>query len=270
MSTDTNTTIIGAIDPKSIPSVSPGTGTQDQQAVTGTDTETVGEVTTLSLSGLVRFAAYDPKTPTLPVLGGRVVPLCYKGKTVDKVFVPAKLANSCIEIPLLDKVQIAANMESLMPHVVAYLETVQDSIAKELHAAKVGEVQESSFSIGAILTKLEATTSSNRMSKEDAEQWFDTTVADNLAVLFADKFGMSDDPTEDEIDKLNSICAVYKKNLSALAGPKTSYKVEEAEMLKKVLELTDAKDSAIGTRMFNRLDKMITDAAITPAMIGLI
>lgn len=257
MSNSTNPASTGHIDPKSVPSVSPGTGDS-------------ADTVTLSPSGLCRFQAYDPKSPTAATLGGRMVSICYKGKKVDGELIAPKLANSCIEVPLIKTDEVKEQIEQLLPHVVSYLETVQDSIAKELHSRNTGEAeQEEAFNLSAILVKLEATTTTSRLSKEQAEQWFDSEVADNLAVLFADKFGISDNPSEAEIDKVAAICNVYRKNLSALAGPKTNYKVSEAQMLQKVLDMTDARDSVIGGRMYSRLDKMITDATITPAMIGL-
>jgi hypothetical protein len=239
-----------------------------------TETNTTVEISenladTVSVSGVATFKPYDPKSPTAPVVGGRVVKCLYKSTKVDGKLVPSKLANSCLEIPYISEDAVKENMEALLPHVVSYLETVQDQMVKNVHATEVAEVEETSFSIANILTHLEESSTSGKLTKEQAEGWFDSEVADNLTVLFADKLGVSDDPTEEEAEKLTAICKVYRTKIAALVGPKTFYTPDEAELLKKSINLTEANSTVIGSRFVKRLDQMIEAPKKAEELFGL-
>jgi hypothetical protein len=224
---------------------------------------------TVSVSGIATFKPYDPKSPTAPVVGGRMVKCLYKATKVDGKLVPSKLANSCLEIPYISEDAVKENMEDLLPHVVSYLETVQDAMVKNVHGTGATEAEETSFSISNILLHLEESATSGKLTKEAAEGWFDSEVADNLTVLFADKLGVSDDPTEEEVEKLTQICKVYRTKIAALVGPKTFYTPDEAESLKKSINLTEANSTVIGSRFIKRLDQMIEAPKKAEELFGL-
>jgi hypothetical protein len=215
---------------------------------------------TVSVSGVATFQSYDPKAPTAAKFGGRVVKCLYKAKKVDGEMVASEHSNSCLEIPFIKTEEVQENLETLMPHLVGFLETTQDAMVKAKHMEGVTEVEESSFSVADIVTYLEATTTSGKLSKEVAEQWFDDEVADTLTVLFADKLGISDEPTEEDAAKIAQVCSVYKKKLAALVGPKTFYMPEESEKLVKAIKLAEADTTTIGSRFVNRLERMQKEA----------
>lgn len=224
---------------------------------------------TVSVSGVATFKAYDPKSPTATVVGGRIVKCLYKSIKVDGKMVASKLANSCLEIPFISEEAVTNNMADLVPHIISYLETVQDSMVKTVHSTGTESVNETDFGISRILTTLEASATSGKLTKEQAEAWFDSDVADNLTVLFADKFGMSDDPSEEDADKLVAICKVYKSKLAALVGPKTFYTPDEATSLVKAINMSEANSSVVGARFVKRLEVMIEAPKKAEELFGL-
>jgi len=146
--------------------------------------------------------------------------------------------------------------EQLAPYVAAYFQGVEDEIIKKHHKEGGKGFSPAFLSLAKILEHLDNAGQGDRLNKEKIEAWFGSEMQLPLAAAFADKLGMSDTPTPEELAKLEQITGVYKAKFASLASGKTAYRKEEAESLQKALEVTSALDGALGARFYGRLEKM--------------
>jgi len=202
-----------------------------------------------------KFRPYDPQLPIEAMKGNRVVKCLYKENTAT-----GKKAgeNSYIQIPTahISESVVIEQIQELAPYVVAFLQDAEDKVIKEAHKNKSIGFGASYFSLDKILAYLDEQGQGNRLNKERIEQWFKEEMRDNLIAAFAAKMGISETPSEEELDKLAACTTAYQNKFTALAGGKTLYREEECELLQKALNVTEAKKSPIGERFYARLEKM--------------
>jgi len=215
----------------------------------------------INTEGSYTFISYDPKAPVSEA-GRRTAKVMYK--TNMKTGVKAG-NNVCLLVEPLSRLEVLDNTEKLVPHIIAMLEAEQDRMIKDFHISDDSIVSPESISLEAIITSLESTaTSSARINKEVLSNWFDNSLADTLTVLFADKLGISANPTTAEVQKVQNFMAVYKTKYSGLASNLVSYSVEEADKLliaiDKVAELDTGFDrnELITAKVIDKLTKMKT------------
>lgn len=205
------------------------------------------------------FRPYDSALPVPAIEGYRIVKCLYKAASKSK---PAEHSNSYIRVPdHITEQAIVDNIATLVPYFVGWMQEQENVIIKEQHKSGVSTIEPSSLSIGAILAHLEATATGSRLNGEMIAAWFADSMRDNLAIAFAEKIGITDEPTEAQLTKLEAILSTYEGKYKSLASGKTAYRKEEAELLQRALEVTQAKDTLIGTRFYNRLEAMKTATA---------
>lgn len=207
-------------------------------------------------SNLHTFKAYDSQL-SIPVKDGeRVVKCLYKTNMKT-----GKIAgeNAYIVVPEkhLDESVVIENAAMLAPYISLYLQSVEDAIIKEHHKNGGQGFSDSFLSLAKVLEKLDAEGQSSRLNKEKIEHWFDSTLQDSLIAMFADKLGVTANPTDAEMDKLAAVCGAYKAKFASLASGKTYYKKEEAQALQIALEkVPGSLDTSIGARFHARLEAM--------------
>lgn len=208
----------------------------------------------------LNFNAYDPKSPVQSE-EFRVAKVMYKGKKDPETgkMVEPELANSCMLVDPIAALEVEENISALTPHIISYLEGVQDEIIKEAHKSGVEELAVSDISISAIIGKLESSASSGRLNAEEINRWFDATMAEQLIVRIADSMGVGEVPSEAEESKISLITETYRKLYSKLASGKTFYQEEQATKLMVAIDKTGADSSLIGSKFTMRLEKMIAD-----------
>jgi hypothetical protein len=200
------------------------------------------------------FKEYDAQLTIPAVEGYRSVKCLYK-----KNMKTGKIAGTNSYVRVADHITEEAVKEKLsllMPHVIAYLQEEENKLVKVVHMTGASKIDPASISMDAVLAALEATGTSQRLNKEAVEEWFTGAVYEPLLVAFATKMGVSEEPTAEELEKLEQITTVYKAKFSALAGGKTAYTPMEAEMLLKALEVAGAGATSIGARFAVRLERM--------------
>lgn len=189
------------------------------------------------------------------------------GQRLDVVFWKTgkdgvKRDSMCVSVPPVVDADITANMVALLPHFRTYLEGVQHEIIKDRLTAGALHITQDEISIAACIARLTPAASETpaHLTKESIGAWFDSTLADSLLVALADKLGVGDAPTDEQVAKLDTAVAMYREKVAALAGGKTSYGIPLARSIKNALALAPSGD-AIAVRFTARCDKMITDAA---------
>lgn len=209
----------------------------------------------LDADGNYHFLPYDAKAP-LTEAGKRTIKLMYKVNTKTG---KAAGANSCLLVSPINKDELTTEvLEQLTPHIINMIEAEQDKIAKASHISGVTSLEVNDLSISSVITSLETVQASTRMNKEVISSWFADNLAETLTVLFADKLGVSDEPTESDTANINRFLDVYKTKFNGLASNLVSYQKEEAEkLLEAVTKCEITKDSdLVSGKIIEKLTKM--------------
>lgn len=199
---------------------------------------------------------------TKALSGQRLAKVTYKKDKETGI----KKESRAVSIPAIATNDIQENLAVLLPAIRSFLESQQDAIVRKLVDSGASVVQDSDISMAAIASFAEEENTGARLTKESIGAWFDTGIADTLRVAFADRLGLSNTPTADEMFRVETAVATYKDKFAAMAGGKTSYIPEVAEKLAKALEFA-ADDDEIAVKFRTRLEKMKTVAAVD--MLGL-
>jgi hypothetical protein len=202
---------------------------------------------------------------TKPFTGQRLITITYKTVTdKNSALFNIKRDSKCVSVPMIAAEEITSNLQALIPHIRAMLEDTQKAIVREMiDSRNVSSVNVDDISIASCVEYLESSDNEGgRLTKESVGVWFDSNVADMLAIAIADKLGVSNVPTQQESDKVLATIAAFKGNITALAGGKTSYPAAIASKLKQAIELGAPAGDVIASKFVARLDKMIATPAV--------
>lgn len=212
---------------------------------------------------------YDPKA-SKPFTGQRLSKVTYKTVTnKDDPMFGIKRPSKCVSLPLVKQEDVIANINALAPAVAEYLQTIQDKIVRERVDANAAHITMEEISIAGCIEWLESNSESGRLTKESVASWFSETIEENLAVVLADKLGISDTPTDAESNKILAVVEQFKGKISSLAGGKTSYEPKICKSLINALELAPAGD-ILATRFTARLNKMIEESKAGEDLLSLL
>lgn len=193
------------------------------------------------------IGAFDSKT-SKAYAGQRLAKIGYKPSKKNPT---PKFKSQCVSIP-----QIKAGMtQELLPVIQERLEHAQDGIIRELFEAGSLMVTDEQINQVECVKFLLAELEGERLTKEDAENWFDSEVSELLAVKLSEVLGVSSTPSDDEMKKLEKLLADYKEKFSKLAGGKTAFSSEVAQKLQRTLEVCEVSGE-IADRFTARLVKM--------------
>lgn len=215
----------------------------------------------VSVGDLETFRPYDSALPVPALKGYRTVKCLYKknpktGKSLAE--------NSYIRVAdYISEDLVLSKITSLASIVVGYLQGEEDKLIKQYHVDGASQVSEKDLTIDAIIEAIESSSVSQRLNKEKIEDWYQMEMVDDLTVLFSDKLSIDIDnePTENELEKLQIVLNAYKGKFVGLASGKTHYKEPDIKAMIEVMDVTGAKDTFIGGRFSVRLEKMlITDS----------
>lgn len=212
---------------------------------------------------------YDPKT-SKAFTGQRLAKVTYKTITdKDNPLFNVKRESKCVSIPLVKSSEIQENLVILTPHLIEYLHSVQDKMIREKIDLGASSISNDDISIASMVEWLDANNESGRLTKETVAKWFDENVGDMLAVVLAEKLGVSATPSDAESKQIMAVVGTFKDKVSSLAGGKTSYEPKMCDSLIKCLELAPAGD-ALASRFMVRLNKMKEDASKNVDLIDLL
>lgn len=199
---------------------------------------------------------YDPKS-SKPFTGQRLSKVTFKTVT-DKSseLFGVKRESKCVSLEPVSVSDVIENVVVLAPAVVEFLHGVQDKIVRERVEAGASSISMQEVSIAACVEWLETQDESGRLTKESVGVWFATEIEESLAMLLAERLGVSETPTAEQSAQVLKVVGSFKDKVSALAGGKTAYEPTLCESLKKVLALAPAGD-VLASRFTARLDKML-------------
>lgn len=189
--------------------------------------------------------------------GQRLAQITFKTVTDKVTKKQSKRDSMCVSVPVLDVT--ADNMMAMKSHVVAMIHKVQDSIIRDRVIAGNTSVNDEHIAFNAVLEYLDAESEGSRIKGEDVTAWFDVAegFADKLRVVFADKLGLSDSPSEAETKQVEQQVNQYRACYVALAGGKKMYEPKVAEKLAATIErYCDTAEDTIASKFYTRLTKM--------------
>lgn len=212
---------------------------------------------------------YDPKT-SKAFTGQRLSKVTFKtSNDKSSEYYGVKRESKCVSLEPVSVQDVVSNVTALAPAVVEFLQGVQDKIVRERVEAGALHVSVDEVSIAACVEWLETQDESGRLTKESVGTWFASEIEEGLALILADKLGVSEIPTAEQSAQVLRVVGSFKDKVSSLAGGKTSYEPKLCESLKKVLELAPAGD-ALAARFTGRLDKMIAASKSAEDLMNLL
>lgn len=204
------------------------------------------------------FKPYDSQLPVSEIKGTRTVTCLYKAVKRDGVLVASEFSNAYTRVPvahLTEKLVIEQAAE-LAPYVVAYLQGIEDAMIKDAHKAGQLRIYTDGLSIARLIEKLEESSSTGRLNKERIGQWFDSEVAELLAVKFAAKMGLDENSSEAQLAKLDTILGAYRSKFESLASGKVFIKEQDCLAMIGVITTCQLEDDTLGSRFLVRLENM--------------
>lgn len=197
--------------------------------------------------------------------GNRWCKLIKKGENSK---LPESLA---VEVP-----QFNAKLETLQqyPALVDYLQNAMEALVNNLvrsraeaGAASINYSELSIEKLAEFAAQENAAAGIGHMSEERIKQWFEQDARELLLVALADRLGVSDTATEQDVKRLEQIANQTRDNLAKLSSKKpVQFDERVRNALNWALDVTDTGDTFTG-RMRDKLNAKV-DAIDLGAALG--
>jgi hypothetical protein len=188
---------------------------------------------------------------TKPLNGQRLATVTYK---TDKL-TGTKPASVACSIPQVDTEAMKAHIDEFIPHIKTLVERTQDAIIRERHEASATLVSDKDIDIEHVIEYLNAESTGGRLTKAQVVEWFDENIADPLAVALATKMGVSENPTEEQSNRIENLLKEFRNNIGALTAGNMKYDPDTCNVLQKAISFAPA-DDILKERFNQRLDTM--------------
>ena len=204
---------------------------------------------------LGEFKEYSNQLTIPEITGTRVVKLLYQ---VNKATGKKLRENSYVRIPVkhLSEEHIVSRVAELAPFVLTWLQELEDKEIKLGHSRGLLSLHTEGLSLDKIIEKLEESNAGARLNKEKIAAWFNAEMQEMLVVLIADKMGISDTPSVEQLAKLEQIVAAYREKYESLAGGKTNLGKEDCLAMIDVIKKCEADGTMLGSRFIVKLQIM--------------
>lgn len=212
-----------------------------------------------NISNVHNITAYTTGV-TKPYSGQRLSTITYKTDRTTQV----KRDSVCVSVPVIVSNDIAIRINEFLPHITALCERTQDAIIRSVHESGRTQVQDSDISVSAVLEYLNADAGGGRITKVQAAEWFDTVIADPLAVALASRLGASVNPTQEQADHIESLLGDFKDKISSLTAGNTKHNTDTITVLRKAISFAPAQD-VIAEKFIARLDVMSRKVSVSIA-----
>lgn len=205
---------------------------------------------------LGEFKAYDSQLPLADITGTRIIKCLYQKNpnTGTKA-----QENSYVRIPTkhLTEELILKEIASLTPHILTWLQNLEDVAIKDSHKNGLLNVFCDGLSLDSLVEKLEESNDGSRLNKEKVEKWFTDHLEEALAEKFLVKMGVDLELASDkDLAKLEQVLTAYKAKFASLASPKCFIQEADCVAMINVIKSCEAETSLLGSRFVTRLTKM--------------
>ena len=194
---------------------------------------------------IYKFFPYDSKQSYPAPDGMRLTTCLYRAAKEGET---AKHENVGMFVPDWISLELVTEkLPILGEHIIAWLQSMDDSRIKASYESASKGFGDSYFSIDMLLAYLEEKNTSARLSGEQITEWFTSSeLKEAMLQLYTEKSGSA--------EKAAKIVAFLEKKLKSLASPKTYWSQEEQDKILPLLETVD--DTAIGRKLVMRIKAM--------------
>ena len=212
---------------------------------------------------LVPFVAGESK----PFDGQRLLRIGFKTTKAMEAKGIKALPSVCASVPYLTPDQVRQELDALLPHIGAWLETVQDGAARALYEGSKGQrkdIRSEEIDIPALVAFLSAQEAGSRLSAESIKAWFlNGPARDISAAIILDALKYGDDLealTEEQRATVEKHVLIYCEVFQMLAGKKlsrASFGDKQWHRLGQILGLLtgeDMPDDPFAARLVERMD----------------
>lgn len=197
---------------------------------------------------------------TKPFSGQRLATVTYKTDKDTGI----KPESVCVSIPAVTEGDVVDKIEQFIPHIIALVERTQDKIIRTMHESKSSVVGDNDISVTSVLEFLAEESTGGRITKDIANAWFDSVIADPLAIALASRLGVSEEPTQEQSNKIEVMLKDFKENISALSAGNTKHSPDICVVLKKAIAFAP-QDDVLASKFNARLDVMMKKVPVSIA-----
>lgn len=205
---------------------------------------------------LGEWKLYDSQLTIAEIIGTRIVKALYQKnpKTGKKA-----QENAYCRIPTkhLTEEIIVSRVAELSPFILEWLQEQEALAIREEHKLGGLQVFTEYLSLDKIISVLEEKQTSGRLNKEKIAAWFTDKVLDELTLKFAARLQITENSSEQDLQKLNLVLSAYKSKFEQLASPKAYLKEEDCiAMITVINSISDASESLLGKQFVTKLQNM--------------
>ena len=205
---------------------------------------------------LGEFYAYDSALASTyeEPEGTRLVKCLYKANSEGK-----KVAeNSYTLVPTahITEETVIERAADLAPYVVTFLQEWEDKAIKEQHKDGATRIFTEYLTLDKVIAALEESEAGARLNAEKIGKWFVDNLQDSLLLAIMDKLGITEEPTEQEAQKLEMVLEAYRKKFESLASGKTFIKEADCKAMIVCMQTAEATDTLLGRKFVSRLENM--------------
>ena len=168
---------------------------------------------------------------------------------------PAKFPSICVSLP-----QIPVEMLSdsrFHPYFVEFLEQTTEDVIRKLYESRNGSldrVLESEINADALAAFLAAKSAGERISGDSIGAWFDSQVASNLLVIYAEKLGYSgDELTQEQEDTLLREVGKVKNICLLMAAHEIRYSEGQKKIIQRCFDIASGGiEEGFGAKLSER------------------
>ena len=200
---------------------------------------------------VVKFVSGESKAQH----GQRLAKVGYKSSKQN----PAKFPSVCVSVPQIPAEWLSepGNIRRLASYLGGFLEEAQNGVIRSLYEGSLGSleaVSDDDIGIDAVIGWLESQANGDRLSGESIGAWFDSSAADSVTVLIADKLGFDLSTPEQEATVAKHV-KIYKALMVSLSGKELNPTIQQKTAMRVVLRVSE-DESPIATKLVAKLDAL--------------
>jgi hypothetical protein len=184
----------------------------------------------------------------------RLVKITYKATKERKNPPP----NKCVSIPAIS---LTVEPEVLNDAMTLAYQELQDEMIRAAIEDGAENIYSDQLTPESVAAYSAAKNAPGRLSKDMLEAWYSSDLEEKLIGALACVLKIGENPSKEELAKLNGATEQHKKLIVALASPRAALPANVATNLRKAVMLADG--SKVRDSLISKLDAFLQPAAVT-------